>query len=114
MTINQKKLILHKPPLTPLQTSVYKALRQIPKGKVVTYKKLAQMIGKAKAVRAVATTVGQNHEPVSTPCHRVIRSDGGVGEYTYKGKRNQAKKIALLKSEGITIKNGKIADKFIC
>ncbi len=95
---------------TPLQTLVYKTLRKIPRGQTITYKELAEKVGKPKAVRAVATIVGRNPEPITTPCHRVIRSDGRVGKYTYKGKRNQAKKIALLKSEGVKI----VGDRVIC
>lgn len=94
-----------------LAARVYKELRKIPKGKIVTYKELAKRVGKPAAIRRVATIVGQNQNPIVIPCHRVIRSDGLVGEYTYKGKRNVAKKIALLKSEGVHIKNGKVLEE---
>ncbi len=99
-----------KIPQTPLQALVYKTLRKIPRGQTLTYKELAEKVGKPKAVRAVATIVGQNPKPITTPCHRVIRSDGRVGEYTYKGKRDKAKKIALLKSEGVKI----VGDRVMC
>ena len=101
-----------KPTLeTPLSTRVYAELRCIPKGTVLTYKQLATKVGMPKAVRRIATIVGQNSEPISTPCHRVVRSDGKVGEYTYKGKRNQAKKISLLRSEGVKIVGDKVKNK---
>jgi perosamine synthetase len=65
-------------------------------GMVVTNnKELALKVGSPKAIRAVATIVGQNPNPILVPCHRVIRSDGKVGEYTYKGKSNQRMKIKL-------------------
>ncbi len=99
-----------KIPQATLQDLIYSTLRKIPRGTTLTYKELAQKVGKPKAVRAVATIVGQNPEPISTPCHRIIRSDGKVGEYTYKGKRNKAKKIALLKSEGVKI----VGDRVMC
>jgi O-6-methylguanine DNA methyltransferase len=91
-----------------LANLVYKAISTIPKGKVLTYKELAAKSGKPKAVRRVASIVGQNKAPITIPCHRVIRSDGFVGEYTYKGKRNRAKKISLLKSEGIRLNGLKV------
>lgn len=87
---------------------VYKEIGKIKKGTVATYKELARLVGQPKAVRRVATIVGQNMSPIVIPCHRVIRSDGYVGEYTYKSKRNQAKKIELLKSEGVKIKGLKV------
>jgi O6-methylguanine-DNA--protein-cysteine methyltransferase len=52
--------------------------------------------------------VGQNQNPIIIPRHRVIKSDYSIGEYTYKGKRNQKKKIELLTSEGVLIKNKKV------
>lgn len=91
-----------------LSEQVYEELKQIPKGTVMTYKELASRIGYPKATRRIATIVGQNTNPIVIPCHRVIRSDYQVGEYTYNGKRNQKKKIELLTSEGIHIRNKKV------
>ena len=91
-----------------LAEKVYEALKKVKKGSVVTYKELAAKVGNPKAMRRVATVVGQNKTPIVIPCHRVIRSDGHVGEYTYKGKRNQAKKIALLKGEGVAVVGTKV------
>ena len=81
----------------------YTLLRQIPKGKVTTYKEMARVLG-SKAWRAVGTALAKNPDLITTPCHRVVRSDGNIGEYA-QGKE---KKIELLKSEGIKITNGKI------
>jgi len=86
---------------TPFQIKVWKALLTIPKGKTVTYKALAIKIGKPKAVRAVANAVGANMYPVKIPCHRVVRSDGGLGGYS--GAGGVARKRALLKREGVNI-----------
>jgi methylated-DNA-[protein]-cysteine S-methyltransferase len=91
-----------------LNDLVYAAMAKIPKGQVLTYKELAEKIGKPKAIRAVATIVGKNPNPIVVPCHRIIRSDRSVGEYTYKGKRNQEMKIKLLREEGVKIINGKV------
>ena len=84
---------------TDFQKSVWRELLNIPKGDVVTYKKLAERIGKPKAVRAVANAVGANPLIVKIPCHRVIRSDGGIGGYSGEGGV-EAKKN-LLKKEGV-------------
>lgn len=91
-----------------LARRVYAELKRIRKGQVIKYKELAKRAGKPAAIRRVATIVGQNPNPIIVPCHRVIRSDGNVGEYTYEGKRNLAKKISLLRGEGVLIRNGKI------
>jgi O-6-methylguanine DNA methyltransferase len=83
-----------------LNDLVYAAVSKIPKGQVLTYKELAIQVRSPKAIRAIATIVGKNPNPIVVPCHRVIRSDRKVGEYTYKGKRNQKMKIKLLTQEG--------------
>lgn len=91
-----------------LKEKVYEELSKIKKGKVLTYKELALKVGSPKAIRAVATIVGKNPNPIVVPCHRVIRSDGKVGEYTYKGKRNQKMKIKLLMEEGVKVVGEKV------
>lgn len=84
---------------TPFQKKVWGAILKIPKGKTITYKELAQKIGKPKAVRAVANAVGANPMPVTIPCHRVVRSDGTLGGYS--GKGGVKTKRALLEKEGV-------------
>lgn len=91
-----------------LKEKVYAEISKIKKGKVLTYKELAEKVGSPKAIRAVATIVGKNPNPIMVPCHRVIRSDGKVGEYTYKGKRDKKMKIKLLMEEGVKIKDEKV------
>jgi len=87
---------------------VYKIGKQIPKGKIITYKKIAKKINKPRAYRAVGNILNKNFNK-EVPCHRVIRSDGFVGGYN-KGLK---KKIKLLRQEGIEIKKNKIdVDKF--
>ena len=75
---------------------VYAVVKKIPKGKVLTYKEVAMMVGKPKAFRAVGTVLAQNFDK-SIPCHRVIRSDGKIGNYNRGGR---AGKINILKKEG--------------
>lgn len=86
-----------------LNTRCYTLLGQIPKGKVTTYKELAHALG-THAYRAVGTALSKNPDLISTPCHRVIRSDGSVGGYAL----GTEKKIELLKSEGLEIIDGKV------
>ena len=84
---------------TQFQKDVWEAIDRIPLGETRTYKELALSIGRPKAYRAVANACGKNPNPVSTPCHRVISSDGTIGGYS--GKGGIKKKKALLKKEGI-------------
>ncbi len=58
-----------------------RALRDIPYGETRTYAQLAETAGNPKAVRAVGTACASNPLPVVVPCHRVLRSDGGIGGY---------------------------------
>lgn len=90
--------------VTPFQKKVYEVCKLIPKGKVTTYKIVAEKL-KIKAYRAIGNALRKNKD-ISVPCHRVVKSDGTVGGY--EGKINNKKKIVLLKKEGIKIKNNKI------
>lgn len=81
---------------------VLKMVAQIPCGRVITYKDLAEAAGSPKAVRAVGNILHNNPHLIEIPCHRVVKSNGEVGGYVGGVK----KKIQLLKKEGIKIKNG--------
>jgi len=83
----------------------YSILKQVPKGKVATYKEIAKAL-KSKAYRAVGNAMKTNPYSPLVPCHRVICSDGKVGGYM--GSLNNRKKIELLRKEGVEIINGKI------
>lgn len=76
--------------------AVYDVVAKIPKGKVLTYKQVAESSGYPRAYRAVGMLMSRNSNP-SIPCHRVIRSDGKIGNYNRGG---QAVKIKKLKEEG--------------
>ncbi|HZS42807.1 MAG TPA: MGMT family protein [Candidatus Paceibacterota bacterium] len=80
---------------------VYKVVKKIPKGKVLTYKEVAMKIGHPKAYRAVGTILSQNYQK-DVPCHRVIRTDGKIGNYNRGGA--SAKRRILIK-EGYKINN---------
>ena len=86
---------------TPFQVKVWKYLKTIPKGKVITYKQLAKAIKMPKAARAVANACAKNPYAPKIPCHRVIRSDGLLGGYS--GKGGVKTKRFLLQKEGITL-----------
>lgn len=76
--------------------AVRDVVRAIPKGEVRSYAEVARLAGNKKAARAVARVMSQNYDP-TVPCHRVIRSNGQVGEYNRGG---EAAKRALLTKEG--------------
>lgn len=88
--------------ITNLSEKVYKIVKEIPKGKLTTYKDVAFNLGNPKLARAVGNALNKNNNP-KIPCHRVIRSDGKIGGFN-KGKKN---KILLLKKEGVLLKNKK-------
>lgn len=83
---------------TPFQQEVWQALCQIPYGQTISYKALAENIGKPTAFRACANANGKNPISLIVPCHRVIASDGSLGGYT----GGVAIKKTLLKLEGIS------------
>ncbi len=68
---------------------------KIPRGKVMTYAEVARKAGSPRAVRAVGTILSKNYRP-DVPCHRVIRSDGKLGQYN----RGADEKKRILKKEG--------------
>ena len=86
---------------TAFQQKVWCEIDKIPRGEVVTYSQIAENIGHPKAARAVANACGANPNPIVVPCHRVIRSDGGLGGYSGPGGIRQKKE--LLENEGISI-----------
>jgi methylated-DNA-[protein]-cysteine S-methyltransferase len=77
---------------------VLREVKKIPKGKVSTYKEIAQKSGSPKSWRVVGNILNKNRNP-NIPCHRVIRSDGKIGGYN-KGEK---KKREILKKERIEI-----------
>jgi len=87
---------------TKFQIRVWHELKNIPVGETRTYKEIAIALGKPTAARAVANACGKNPYPEIIPCHRVIRSDGGLGGYS--GKGGIKKKKDLLKKEMLSLK----------
>jgi len=80
--------------------SVFAFLRKIPKGKVVTYKIVAQVCGLINP-RNVSWVLRQNSGPLKIPCYKVVLSNGHLAQgYKFGGPREQAR---YLKADGITV-----------
>jgi len=75
---------------TLFQQKVWQALQKIPPGETLTYSSLAARLGHPKAVRAVAGACAANSVAVAIPCHRVVRSDGGLAGYRWGVDRKRA------------------------
>jgi methylated-DNA-[protein]-cysteine S-methyltransferase len=70
---------------------------RIPFGSVITYRDVATRAGSPRAVRAAGNALGANPVPIVVPCHRVVRTGGGLGGYTGGVERKEA----LLALEGV-------------
>ncbi len=75
---------------------VLTVVRKIPKGKTFTYKEVARRAGSPNAFRAVGSIMAQNFDS-TVPCHRIIKSDGSLGNYNRGGIK---KKTEILRKEG--------------
>lgn len=74
-------------------------LRRVPAGSVISYRDLAAALGVPSGQRAIGNTVASNPVPIYVPCHRVIRSDGSLGNYGGGPER----KLKLLRAEGFGV-----------
>jgi methylated-DNA-[protein]-cysteine S-methyltransferase len=74
---------------------VLEVVKNIPKGETMTYKEVATQTKSPKAFRAVGSIMAKNFDP-TIPCHRVIKSDGTLGNYNRGGT---IKKLTLLRKE---------------
>ncbi len=84
---------------------VYGLVKQIPYGKVATYRDIASVLN-TKAYRAVGNALNKNKDIVNIKCCKVVKSDGSIGGFS----RGIKEKIRRLKKEGIEVKKGKIVD----
>jgi AraC family transcriptional regulator, regulatory protein of adaptative response / methylated-DNA-[protein]-cysteine methyltransferase len=75
---------------TAFQQRVWRALREIPAGSTVSYREIARRIGAPSSIRAVAHACAANPLAIAIPCHRVVRSDGGLAGYRWGVERKQA------------------------
>jgi O-6-methylguanine DNA methyltransferase len=83
---------------TDFERDVWQKALEIPRGEVRPYGWIAAEIGRPKAVRAVGTALGHNPVPLIVPCHRVVRTDGSIGQYSLGGPAN---KRTILAAEGL-------------
>ena len=74
---------------TEFEVAVWTKALEIPRGEVRPYGWIAAEIGRPKAVRAVGTALGHNPVPLIVPCHRVVRTDGTIGQYSLGGPANK-------------------------
>ena len=84
---------------TELEREVLGTLNRIPRGEVRTYAWVARQIGRPRAVRAVGTILAKNFVPFVVPCHRVVPTSGGIGNYAF----GSAMKRELLRKEGVDV-----------
>jgi O-6-methylguanine DNA methyltransferase len=82
-----------------LEHDVLQMLTRIPRGQVRTYAWVARQVGRPRAVRAVANIIARNAVPFVVPCHRVVPSAGGIGNYAF----GSAMKRELLEREGVDV-----------
>lgn len=85
--------------VTAFQAEVLNRTATIPKGEVRPYAWLANEVHRPNAVRAAGSAVANNPIPLIIPCHRVVRADGHIGNYSLGGPDN---KVELLEHEGTT------------
>ena len=85
--------------LTPFERQVLDALARIPRGETRPYAWLAREVGRPRAVRAVGGVMARNPAPLLLPCHRVVPTTGGVGNYAF----GSAFKRELLQREGLLL-----------
>jgi O-6-methylguanine DNA methyltransferase len=85
---------------------IYEAVKMIPRGKVATYGRVAELAGDKKMARAVGNALHKNPDPDSIPCYRVVNSKGRLaGEFAFGGAKEQAK---MLEADGIQVVDGKV------
>ena len=100
----EKDVIILLKDRTEFERDVYIVTFRIPKGKVSTYKRVAEKIGKPKAYRAVANALHKNPLSPIVPCHRVVGYDG-----SFNGEKEGATwRREMVEKEGIPIENDKV------
>jgi O-6-methylguanine DNA methyltransferase len=84
---------------------LYQIVSQVPKGKVTTYRRLADLSG-IKNARVVGDLLHKNPDPEKTPCHRVVNKKGETARsYAFGGRQGQIKRLL---AEKVEIIDGKV------
>ena len=100
--------------LSPYQQAILRLLAEVPKGKVTTYGDLAKELARRDsqwcphAMQAVGTTMKNNPCGPYIPCHRVIKSDGSIGNFRGGAPGAVKEKIRMLVDEGVEVVKGRI------
>lgn len=84
---------------SPFQKRVFRTLKLVPYGAVITYRELSAMCGNRSLMRAVAQALAKNPLPLAIPCHRVIRSDGSLGGFSAPGGVKLKKKLIKMENK---------------
>ncbi|MCE4616264.1 MAG: MGMT family protein [Aeropyrum sp.] len=84
---------------------VYTLVQTVPQGRVTTYGSIAKLLNTSP--RVIGRILASNDNPIVVPCHRVVRSDGGLGGYSFGGETFKAK---LLMLEGVRVY--RVGDRF--
>lgn len=85
---------------------IYEAVKKIPKGRVATYGKVAELAGNPRMSRAVGNALHKNPDPEHIPCYRVVNSKGELaGAFAFGGENAQKK---LLEADGVEVVKGKV------
>jgi len=96
--------------MTTLAQKTYALLKTVPKGRVTTYKALADALG-SRAYRAIGQFMRTNPYAPQVPCHRVVASDGTIGGFMGETSGNNiTKKISLLAREGVQVYSNRIVN----
>ncbi len=85
--------------LSEFERATLEKATEIPRGEIRPYAWIAREIGRPGAVRAVGSALGRNPIPLLIPCHRIVRSDGRVGDYVF----GTADKETILRAEGVAL-----------
>ena len=101
---NEQDLIDALDGYSEFERAVYLMAYKIPKGKVSTYSRIAKMVGKPNAFRAVANAMNKCPFWPVVPCHRVVASDG---RFT-GSEKGAASRRKLIRDEGVPIQGGKV------
>jgi methylated-DNA-[protein]-cysteine S-methyltransferase len=102
---SKEDLIRHLSEMTEFEKAVLLAVSEIPRGKVSTYKRIAEKIGRPSASRAVGNALHKNPLSPIIPCHRVVRSDGRIVGET---EAEVIERRRLLMEEGVPIDNFRV------
>ncbi len=93
-----------------LENKIFEITKEIPRGKVASYKQIALKVKDKNYSRLVGRIIATNKNWPEVPCHRIVYASGKIGNWSLKGGAKRKKD--LLKSEGIVIKNNRVLKEF--